>query len=172
MRRIPAFKDQIRKHNENISEMKQMTASDFENILQCALPLFEGLLPDEHNKKVLNMLYLLASAYTSSKLHMHTDKTVTENKNLISLLGESIRQFTKYTCAAHRKEILPSEARRLRRNRREVDGTTIFRKAVMKYSFNMNTPKMHSLGDYPYHIIEFGSLNSYTTEVVRAYDEN
>lgn len=172
MRKVPAFKDRIRKHNENITEMKQMTASDYEDILQCALPLFEGLLPDEHDKKVLNVLYLLASFYTSSKLHMHTDRTVSDNRNLISLLGEAIRQFKKYTCAEHEAEVPPNEGRRVRRKARQMGGATIIRKTVMQYSFNMNTSKMHSLGDYPYHIINFGSLNSYTTEVVCALDKN
>ena len=37
MKNIPVFRDQIRKYNENISEMKQMPAADFEDILQVSL---------------------------------------------------------------------------------------------------------------------------------------
>jgi hypothetical protein len=58
--------------------MKRMAAYDFEDLLQvckstvvtglrlnrapqCALPVFEGLLPDPHNAAVMELLQLLCS---------------------------------------------------------------------------------------------------------------
>ena len=98
MRSIPAFKDKIRRHNENITEMKQMTASDYEDILFCAVPIFEGLLPGRHDNILLNTLYRLAHYYILCKLRMHTDETVYETKEALKRLGDSFRHFKKDTC--------------------------------------------------------------------------
>ncbi|KAF8173647.1 hypothetical protein BJ912DRAFT_824715, partial [Pholiota molesta] len=43
-RQIPTFgRDTIRKFNNNVSGMKKLAARDFEDLLQCAIPAFEGL---------------------------------------------------------------------------------------------------------------------------------
>ncbi|KAF9455143.1 hypothetical protein BDZ94DRAFT_1127669, partial [Collybia nuda] len=49
-RAVPTFgRDTIRKFANNCSEMKQLAARDFEDLLQCAIPVFEDLLPEPHN---------------------------------------------------------------------------------------------------------------------------
>ncbi|KAI5115443.1 hypothetical protein M0805_006771 [Coniferiporia weirii] len=50
---IPSFGSAIWTYKGNISEMKQMTAHDFEDLLQCAWAAFEGLLPKPYNKVVM-----------------------------------------------------------------------------------------------------------------------
>ena len=70
---IPTFgRDTIRKFANNASGMKKLAARDFEDLLQvleltlrtsfhpltslkCAIPVFEGLLPEEHNKIVMDL---------------------------------------------------------------------------------------------------------------------
>ncbi|KIJ10963.1 hypothetical protein PAXINDRAFT_16115 [Paxillus involutus ATCC 200175] len=57
---VPTFgRATIRCFTNNLSEMKQMAAHNFEDLLQYALPVFEGLLPEPHNSAVLELLYLL-----------------------------------------------------------------------------------------------------------------
>ncbi|KAG2336568.1 hypothetical protein BDR05DRAFT_985238, partial [Suillus weaverae] len=52
-RSIPSFrKGAIQCFPSNISDMKQRAAQHFEDILQCAIPAFEGLFPDSHDEVV------------------------------------------------------------------------------------------------------------------------
>ena len=45
-------------------------------MLQCAIPVFEKLLPSLFNKIVLNLLFELATWHGLTKLRMHTDMTL------------------------------------------------------------------------------------------------
>ncbi|KIK20577.1 hypothetical protein PISMIDRAFT_105535, partial [Pisolithus microcarpus 441] len=68
--------DTIQHFSKNCSEMKRMTTHDFEDLLQCAFPVFEGLLSEAHNLSVLELLYTLCHWHGFAKLRMHTDKTL------------------------------------------------------------------------------------------------
>ncbi|KAJ2920454.1 hypothetical protein H1R20_g16640, partial [Candolleomyces eurysporus] len=60
-RSTPTFgQDSIRKFSSNASEMKRRAARDYENLLQCAIPAFESLLPEPHNTTLLRVLYSFA----------------------------------------------------------------------------------------------------------------
>ncbi|KAG2049640.1 hypothetical protein BDR06DRAFT_893440, partial [Suillus hirtellus] len=61
-------KEIIRKFNSNISAMKHLATRDFEDLLQCMLPVFEGLLPGNDNTMVLDLLLDLATWYSFAKL--------------------------------------------------------------------------------------------------------
>ncbi|KIM59741.1 hypothetical protein SCLCIDRAFT_83123, partial [Scleroderma citrinum Foug A] len=59
-RQVPTFgQDTIRWFHKNVSELKRLVARDFEDILQCSIPVFVGLLPDPHNMQVLHLLFVL-----------------------------------------------------------------------------------------------------------------
>ena len=147
MRLVPVFKDKIRRHNENISEMRQMTAADYEDILQvrsiqisfyqcaylfqCTLPIFDGLLPEEHDKKVMKMLHLLGLTYTLSKLHMHTDETACALLDSIQRFGDAARDFAKVTCVEHQRLLTEQEVMDVRRARLEKSDV-VLRKSVTK----------------------------------------
>ncbi|KIK19797.1 hypothetical protein PISMIDRAFT_106967, partial [Pisolithus microcarpus 441] len=74
---VPTFgQDTIQRFSKNCSEMKRMTAHDSEDLLQCAFPVFEGLLPEPHNSSVLELLCTLCHWHGFAKLHMHTDETL------------------------------------------------------------------------------------------------
>ncbi|KIK13775.1 hypothetical protein PISMIDRAFT_37028, partial [Pisolithus microcarpus 441] len=45
---------------QNVSDLKQMAAHDFEDLLQCAIPIFSGLLPKLHNEQIIKLLFVLA----------------------------------------------------------------------------------------------------------------
>ncbi|KAH7868122.1 uncharacterized protein C8R40DRAFT_1164102 [Lentinula edodes] len=44
--------------------------------MTCAIPAFEGLLPDEHNARLMKLLYRLGEWHALAKLRMHTDLTL------------------------------------------------------------------------------------------------
>ncbi|OBZ68473.1 hypothetical protein A0H81_11674 [Grifola frondosa] len=73
----PTFgRDTIRRFSSNCSELKQLAAHDYEDILQmqCSIPAFEGLLPEPHNKVLMDLLFVFAQWHGLAKLRMHTDK--------------------------------------------------------------------------------------------------
>ncbi|KAG2063384.1 hypothetical protein BDR04DRAFT_1123294 [Suillus decipiens] len=52
------------------------TCADFEDLLQCAIPVFEGLLPSPYNELLLDLSFELATWHGLAKLRMHTDTTL------------------------------------------------------------------------------------------------
>ncbi|KIM83848.1 hypothetical protein PILCRDRAFT_68635, partial [Piloderma croceum F 1598] len=76
-REVASFSaDTIQCFSTNVSELKKLTAYDFENLLQCAIPVFDGLLPEPHNSAVLDLLFVIAHWHGLAKLHMHHDLTL------------------------------------------------------------------------------------------------
>jgi hypothetical protein len=43
---------------------------------QCAIPIFEGLLPEEHNKIILDLLFELETWHMLASLQLHTESTL------------------------------------------------------------------------------------------------
>ncbi|KAK0444525.1 uncharacterized protein EV420DRAFT_1277446, partial [Desarmillaria tabescens] len=73
--RVPKFGHYtIWKFTKDASALKQMAACDFEDLLQCSLPCFEGLLPTAaDNKIVQDLLFILSTWHRFAKLQIHTD---------------------------------------------------------------------------------------------------
>jgi hypothetical protein len=134
--------------------------------LQCSIPVFDGLLPEPHNSNILRLLSLCAQWHSLAKLRMHTDYTLDMLDSTTIALGRSFRAFTKHTCGAFKTFELhrETEARRRRQLRANpISGTPSTR---LPKSFNLQTYKFHSLGDYAATIRRFGTSDSYTTEIV------
>ncbi|KAJ7105540.1 hypothetical protein C8R44DRAFT_639201, partial [Mycena epipterygia] len=182
-RQVPPFgKATIRRFVNNVSSMKKLAARNFEDLLQCALPVFEDLLDEPHNKVVLDLLFTLAYWHALAKLRLHTDFTVGQLQKITTLLGSQLRYFTKVTCACFvTKELPREEAARGRRNAKKASakkvppastagmsaGTAPSRPPAPKLkTFNMETYKGHSLGDYVRTILFFGTVDSYSTQPV------
>jgi hypothetical protein len=117
--------------------MKKLAARDFENLLQvrealfycrklnetfvkCAIPVFDGLLPEPHNRRVLQLLFVAAHWHGLAKLRMHTDATIDKLEAVTQDLGKKFRDFKKMTCAAFETRELQREfnARMRRQNQR------------------------------------------------------
>ncbi|KAI0064190.1 hypothetical protein BV25DRAFT_1800682 [Artomyces pyxidatus] len=178
-RLVPSFGTAIRRFSRNTSEMKQMAARDIENIWQCAIPVFEGLLPEPHNGKVLRLLFVGANWHGMAKLRMHTDPSLTLFDAVTRGVGEELRVFSEETCLAFQTRELQREAdARIRRASRKAaksksdasvpplppQAVSPPKAARELKSFNMNTYKCHSLGDYPGTIRWIGTTDSYSTE--------
>jgi hypothetical protein len=54
---------------------------------QCAIPVFKGLLPGEHNEILLDLLFELAMWHALGKLRLHTETTLHFLDNSTTRLG-------------------------------------------------------------------------------------
>jgi hypothetical protein len=114
--------DTIRRFATNASDMKKLGAPDFEDLLQCAIPAFDGLFPPDHNERVLKLLFRMAEWHAFAKLRMHTDTTLEHLRRLTSEIGRLMREFKNTTCAEYVTFELPREAAaRGRREQRTAD---------------------------------------------------
>ena len=110
-----------------------------------------------------------------AKLWLHTSATLEHLQVTTKELGKVLRQFAKVTHTDFQTADLPHErAARARRqaakdsvkgnrnsSRKKVPGTT-------RRFFNLLTYKHHSLGDYLWAILMYGSTGNYSTQVVCA----
>ncbi|KAG6872011.1 hypothetical protein C0995_013927 [Termitomyces sp. Mi166 len=106
---IPTFGcDTICKFSNDIAGLKKLAAWDYEDILQCSILAFEGLLPEPHNAYLMNLLFELGTWHALAKLKMHTESTLQALDNSFTWLGQELHYFEK-TCAAFVTQELPSE---------------------------------------------------------------
>ncbi|KAJ7364427.1 hypothetical protein DFH08DRAFT_731010 [Mycena albidolilacea] len=175
-RMVPTFgRSTIRRFVNNASAMKKLAARNFEDLLQCAMPVFEGLLDEPHNKVVLDLLFLLAYWHALAKLRMHTSFSLGRLDEVTASLGRQLRYFAKYTCSKFVTKELPSEeaARGRRQAKKAASANKAGRPAPAavkqggasnQKTFNLFTYKWHSLGDYVRTIRFFGTTDSYSTQ--------
>ncbi|KAG2737310.1 hypothetical protein P692DRAFT_20883715, partial [Suillus brevipes Sb2] len=203
-RQVPPFGSAtIRRFSANTSDMSNMAARNFEDLLQCSIPVFEGLLPDPHNQIVMDLLFTMAHWHGLAKLRMHSDLTLDVLDLETTKLGAQFRKFKEKVCSAYSTQELDREVdARTRQQTKEANkraekggtngkegGTTaqqpkaganakgkqkaspeqlldapLPRQPRRKKSFNLNTYKMHALGDYVTSIRRFGTTDSYSTE--------
>ncbi|THH19983.1 hypothetical protein EUX98_g8669 [Antrodiella citrinella] len=168
-RQMPTFgRSTIRRKTSNTSALKKLAARDYEDYLQCALPVFENLIPNPvHNKTVMDLLFTLADWHACAKLRMHTDSTLALLKSATTSLGSQLRAFIKKTCPHFdTKELAREEAAGIRRKARaRAQGKTVKASGGAKpKTLNLLTYKLHALGDYLVSIIFFGTTDSYSTQ--------
>ena len=102
-----------------------------------------------------------------AKLRLHTEHTLASFEHITADLGILLRHFSVETCSAFKTTELPRErAARLRRAA-NTPGSVASGTAPKAKGFNLNTYKLHALGDYPQTIRERGTTDNYTTQRVR-----
>ncbi|KAF8121257.1 hypothetical protein EV363DRAFT_1568842 [Boletus edulis] len=149
--------------------MKRLGARDFEDLLQCAMPVFDGLLPEPHNSYVQDLLFDLATWHAYAKLRLHTTDTLNFFDNAVTSLGVTACRFLNKTCEAYYMQELPQEtAVRSRRVAALVakNGVPVpsgTGEAKQK-RLNLQTYKYHALADYPNTIQLQGTTDSYSTQ--------
>lgn len=176
--------DTIRRFATNAAEMKKLGARDFEDLLQCAVPAFDGLFPPEHNERVLKLLFRMAEWHSFAKLRMHTDPTLEHLRRLTPEIGRLMREFKNTTCSDFSTFELPREAAaRVRREQREATARAAAAGASVpdvaptsaprakkssktQKELNLNIYKWHALGDYVPTIRLFGPTDAYSTQLV------
>ncbi|KAF9783667.1 hypothetical protein BJ322DRAFT_1109524 [Thelephora terrestris] len=138
-RQVPTFgRYTIRRFHNNVSEMKKLAARDFEDILQCSIPAFEGLLPEPFNTMLLRLLYKAAEWHALTKLRLHTDSTLDLLEEVTKEFGYLMRQFRNKTSDEFNTVELP----------RGADARNGRTRSSKKKELNLNTYKFHALADY------------------------
>jgi hypothetical protein len=136
------------------------------------LPVFDGLFPDRDNQVVQDLLFVLAHWHGLAKLRMHTDYTLNDLSKNTTSFGDQLRLFATTTCTNYNTFELPREASaRRRRKPKKSQGDVQDTSAPVAHrtkQFNMETYKLHALGDYVATIRTFGTCDSYSTELVCA----
>ncbi|KJA19627.1 hypothetical protein HYPSUDRAFT_143405, partial [Hypholoma sublateritium FD-334 SS-4] len=188
-RQVPTFgRSTIRKFSQNASGMKKMAARNYEDLLQCAIPVFDGLLDPEHDRAISTLLFTVAEWHTLAKLRMHTDLTLGWLHECTATLGKQLRRFQSYTCSFFDTRELPSEeAARSRKTKKAASSSKSNGKQKTPTSeenkgptpcnvsnpsktppkkklFNLVMIKLHALGDYVSNIRLFGTSDSYSTQ--------
>lgn len=156
--------------------MKKLAAQDYEDILQCCIPCFEGLLDPVNNKRVMDLLYTLAYWHGLAKMRLHTQSSLTLLENATTWLGAELRQFDSVTSEAFDTRETTAEASTCgraaaRRLAKKTPSSTPQKPHPLTAGrrcrrFNLRTIKTHSLGDYVPTIRRFGTTDSYNTQIV------
>ena len=98
-RQVPTFGgDTIRRFSTNMSSLSRNTACDYEDILQCFIPCFEGLLPEKHSETITDLVYVLTYWHSLAKLRMHTDSSLRVFRQVTTVLTDSLHYFADETC--------------------------------------------------------------------------
>ncbi|KZT12196.1 uncharacterized protein LAESUDRAFT_754689 [Laetiporus sulphureus 93-53] len=186
-RKVPTFgRDTIRRFDVNVSAMKKLAARDYEDILQCIMPVLDLLLPAPHHDIVMDLVFYLATWHALAKLRLHTTRTINIFEQVTTSLCRAACQFLHETCEDYITLELPKEeAARGRRTavKRTRDGhhtsTTKSQPAtkgkVKEVStgapvarnikrLNLKTYKWHALIDYVEAIKSYGTTDNYTTQ--------
>jgi hypothetical protein len=123
----------------------------------------------------MDILYVLCYWYSLAKMHLHSKHSVNIFWAATVELGIQLRRFESSICAkyASTKETSREVAKRVRdaqaRAKRRGVAITVDSTPRNK-SFNLCTVKAQAIADYPFHIEECGSLDSYDTRVVSYSD--
>jgi len=148
--------------------MKKLAGRDFEDLLQCAIPVFERLLPEPHNSHVMKLLFRIVEWHGLAKLRMHTETTLAQLEQVTMDLGRLMRNFRDKTCAGFNTTELAREVEaRNRRNARKKTTNAPNQNRKLK-TLNLLTYKFHALGDYVRTIRMFGTTDSFSTQLVCA----
>ncbi|KAH7902978.1 hypothetical protein BJ138DRAFT_236039, partial [Hygrophoropsis aurantiaca] len=175
-RLVPTFgQSTIRRFKSNTSELKNMAARNFEDLLQCSIPVFDGLFPCAQNTHVLQLLFTLAHWHGLAKLRMHSDLTLNILDTLTTTLGDQFRNFDTGICSLYTTREFTHEmnARTHRQakaasqqaNNSKKPEPSAAKSQRREVKFNLMTYKFHALGDYVTCIKRFGTTDSYSTEL-------
>jgi hypothetical protein len=134
------------------------------------MPVFEGLFPEDHDAIVQSLLYRFAQWHALAKLRMHSDTTLSVLDQTFKRLCFQLRKFRDFTCVAFLTVELPKERaareRKAARERSSSDQADAGNGGRKVKKFNMNTYKFHAMGDYLRSIRLFGTVDSFTSQIV------
>jgi hypothetical protein len=151
--------------------MKKLAGRDFENILQCAGPCFEGLFPHSVNLQIQDLLFTMASWHAFAKLRLHTDNSLNVFRGLTTAFTLQIQHFANKVCPKFDTVQTPSEcaaiicAKAAKVKNKNAQASSQGMKRIAK-CFNINTPKFHSIIHYSDNIAKYGMTDSYSTQIV------
>ena len=139
---------------------------------QCAIPVFDGLLPDHCNDFILELLFICAHWHGLAKLHLHSDNTLDIMDDVTVKLGSQFCEFCNRICPQFQTHELPREVAAHQRHHSKQNhhsggnSAAQFSKDPHQKTFNLDTYKYYLLGDYTSTIHRFGTTDSYSTTTV------
>ncbi|EJD00082.1 uncharacterized protein FOMMEDRAFT_136200 [Fomitiporia mediterranea MF3/22] len=143
--KVLAFGSNIRSYKRNISDMKQMTGYNFEDLLQCALLVFNSLFLQ---------LYETIIYDTIVALHSETWQ-----------FDDVLQKFASNTCPVFATMELAAETHRhVSHIQTRMSGSDRINTNVKK-AFNTNTSKVHIVEHYTKQIVEYRTTDSYSTNI-------
>ncbi|KAG8723471.1 hypothetical protein FRC09_003185 [Ceratobasidium sp. 395] len=169
VRSIPNFPPTaIRHFPTDISEMRHLAAHDYEDLLQCSIPCFEGIFSGQHDTDVRVIIFTMAQWHALGKLRMHTSSTIKSLDDHTTVLGRRMRRFQKSTAAAF-KTVETNQEFQARQRRHEraalAAGSTSVAPLERKVkTLSLNTFKFHSQGDYSSAVVRLGATDNWTTQ--------
>ncbi|KAJ3804874.1 hypothetical protein F5876DRAFT_82487 [Lentinula aff. lateritia] len=173
-RQIPTFGfDTIRLFANNASDMKRLAARDFEDLIQCAIPVFEGLLEEADNRVLMKLLYRTAEWHALAKLRLHTDHTLDYMETRTQDWGKLMREFRDLSEKFDTQETDREATARYKRSvekAKKSPGTHISASSTTtgthrKKGLNLFTYKWHAMMDYVWFIQWFGPSDIYSTQL-------
>jgi hypothetical protein len=168
----------IWKFSNSVSEMKKFAGRDFEDVLQCAGPCFEGLFPKSVDSGIQDLLFIMACWHTLAKLHLYTEDSLDSFRGLTTVFTKQIWYFANKICPHFDMVKTPSEcatsirteaARVRKRKPRHSHLTSTQGAKWMAKDFTIATVKFHSIVHYPNAIARYGTTDSYSTQMVRRF---
>jgi hypothetical protein len=158
---------------------------------QCCIPVFEGLLPPTCEKPAQKLLFILAAWHGFSKLCLHTKDTLKKFKSLTTQLGNALWGFADLTkdldvhktpkeYARQQKQIEAGKASAMARRARHskqppiqsasnnslANSNNLNNNGRRLCKLNLDTYKAHLLANYHRTIEEYGTMDSYSTQIV------
>ncbi|KAK0493663.1 hypothetical protein EDD18DRAFT_1021208, partial [Armillaria luteobubalina] len=158
----------ICKFSNDVSGQKKLAARDYKDLLQCSIPCFDGLFPEEDNHIVIDTLFDFTMWHALAKSRMHTDSSLYAFKAVTSSLGSQLHCFVKTVCPQFKTKETPAEMAAQKSWVSLSDPPAAQTQTTAKSGkiFNLLTYKFHSLGDYCWTIPQFGTTDSYSTQIV------
>ncbi|KAG6906255.1 hypothetical protein DXG01_014935 [Tephrocybe rancida] len=155
--------------------MKRLGARDFADLLQassrvpckgpnlnvlpqCAIPAFEGLMNEPHNSRMMDLIFTCATWHGLAQLRLHTDQT-------LKMLDKfNTRELPREATAHIRHTLLSANHTKKQTGAlAPPSGSTTTQRPK---ALNLNTYKFHSIGDVAATIQRYGTMDSYSTEIV------
>ncbi|KAF5316669.1 hypothetical protein D9619_006659 [Psilocybe cf. subviscida] len=168
-RDMPTFgTSTIRRFATNASEMKKLAARDFEDLLQCSIPAFDGLLDEPYNSMAIMLLYRTAEWHAFAKFRLHTESTLQHLEELTTEFGRLMRKFRDVASSAFVTLELPKETGARQRRQQSGKGKKVAANnttARKPKGLNLFTYKWHALGDYVKAVRLFGGTDGFSTQV-------
>ncbi|KZV64559.1 hypothetical protein PENSPDRAFT_561883, partial [Peniophora sp. CONT] len=169
----PFGRDTIRRFAADVSSLKKLAARDYEDILQCCIPCFEGLFGD-YDDDVQDLLYLLSYWHALGKFRKTSDTPLKVFEVVTVHLTNTLRHFADVVCPAFPNTMETDREYRARRDAQAkakgkasgaANSSAADAGARRHKTFNLNTYKFHSLPDYVESIRRFGTTDSYSTQI-------
>ena len=146
-------------------------------LFQCCIPCFEGLLPAPHDNSVQKLLYLMSYWHSLAKLRVHSETTLKVLDHVTALFARALCHFKEVTCPCfntvetdyeYQARCHAAEQRMSRQWTSMVHSTSHSHgdRGKRPKNFNLLTSKLHALGDYVEMIKMFGTMDSYSTQIV------